>query len=239
MTDEEKAAADKAASEEEKDKKIGELGTQVENLTKGIASYRDEAKAATAAAKAASEAATQASAKLAEFQGLFEKKEKGVELSDAEEKKLAAYAQKHGLVSKADLDKDRAQAFQGQVKAFEDQAVAEFLESHPEYDDDDKWKEVMTEFGLYRQPTTLASYRNLLQRIHTDLSGVEAKDAEGKARAAIINRSKLSLGGGGATAGADEAEAKIDSLHKRYPHLSRDQIVERLSEIESLPARKK
>ncbi len=223
---------------DDKDEKIGKLTEQVENLTKGIASYRDEAKAATEAAKSASKVAEQATAKLAEFEGLFRKKESGAELTDDEEKKLAAYAQKHGLVSKADLEKQRAEGFQAQVKAYEDQAVAEFLESHPEYDDDDKWKEVMTEFALYRQPTTLSAYRALLQRIHTDLSGVERKEAEGRARAAIINRSKLGLGGGRQSASEDEAEAKIDALHKRYPHLSREQIVERLAEISSLPAKK-
>ena len=231
---------DPKAGEGQGDEKetIGKLTEQVENLTKGIASYRDEAKAATEAAKAASETAKQATAKLAEFEGLFRKKESGAELSDDEEKKLAAYAQKHGLVSKADLEKQRAEGFQAQVKAFEDQAVAEFLESHPEYDDDDQWKAVLTEFSLYRQPTTLAGYRSLLQRIHADLSGVEKKEAEGRARAAIINRSKLGLGGGRQSGAEDEAEAKIDSLHKRYPHLSRDQIVERLAEISSLPTKK-
>lgn len=239
MTEEEKATAAKEQAEKDKDEKIGKLGEQVENLTKGIASYRDEAKAATDAAKAASATATEASAKLAEFQGLFTKKESGKDLSDDEEKKLAAYAKKHGLVSKADLDQEKASAFQNQVKAFEDQAVAEFLENNPEYDDDEKWREVMTEFALYRQPTTLATYRALLSRIHADLSGSEKKEAEGRARAAIINRSKLGLGGGRQSGSEDEAEAKIEVLHKRYPHLSRELIVERLSEIEKLPTKEK
>jgi hypothetical protein len=224
---------------DEKDEQIGKLSQQVENLTKGIASYRDEAKAATEASKVASEAATRATNALSEFQNLFTKKEKGSELTDEEEKKLATYAQKHGLVSKADLDKQKNETFVAQVKAFEDQAVAEFLEANPEYDNDDKWKEVMGQFVLFRQPTTLAGYRAILQKIHKDISGDEKKDAEGRARAAIINRSKLGLGGGRQSNSADEAEAKIDSLHKRYPHLSRETIVERLSEIESLPSKKK
>jgi Mn-dependent DtxR family transcriptional regulator len=140
---------------ENKDEVIAKLNEQIENLNKGIATTRDEAKTAKAEAAKATETATQALTKLAEIEKIKDKKDDGVVLTPEEEKKLAAYAQKHGLVSKADLDAQRYQANAEAIKGYENQAVAEFLEKHPEYDDDDKWKEVMTEFGLYRQPTTL------------------------------------------------------------------------------------
>jgi hypothetical protein len=234
MTDEKKP--DEGA--DEKDKLIEKLNGQVENLNKGIGTYRDEAKAAKETADKATATAAEALAKLGEFEKLFQKKEAGVELTEEEEKKFAAYAKKNNLATKADIAAQRAEAQQGTVKAFEDQAVSEFLEQNPEYDDDEKWKEVMTEFALYRPPTTIAGYRALLNRIHKDLTKAAGDDAQARARAAIINRSKLGLGGGRQSASEDEAEAKIDALHKKYPHLSRDQIVERLSEIDKLPAKK-
>lgn len=233
------AQGNEIPEKDEKDKLIETLQGQVENLNKGIGTYREEAKVAKEAADKATKTATETLGRLNEFEGLFKKKEAGVELSEEEEKKFAAYAKKHGLATQADIAKQRVEAQQGSVKAFEDQAVAEFLEQNPEYDDDEKWKVVMTEFNLYKAPTTLAGYRALLNRVQKDLSKQAGDDAQARARAAIINRSKLGLGGGKQSASEDEAEARIDSLHKKYPHLTRDQIVERLSDIDKLPVKKK
>ena len=220
-------------------KGIEALQKQIENLNKGIASYRDEASTATKTAKEAAEAAKEATEKLNEFQTLFHKKENGADLTEDEEKKLQAFAQKHGLVSKSYLDKQQAEGFQAQVKDHENTAVSEFLKAHPEYDDDEKWKEVMKEFTLYRQPTTLEGYRSLLARIHKDVSKAEKNDAEGRARAAIINKSRLGLGGGGQGTSTDDTEAKIEQYQKRYPHLTREQIVDRLADVSALPTKKK
>jgi outer membrane murein-binding lipoprotein Lpp len=138
MADENKGGTENAP--ENKDEVIAKLNEQVENLEKGIASTRNEAKTAKAEAAKATEQATQALTKLAEIEKIQDKKDDGVTLTPEEEKKLAAYAQKHGLVSKADLEAERSQASADTIKGYENQAVAEFLEKHPEYDDDDKWK---------------------------------------------------------------------------------------------------
>lgn len=233
MTEEEKAAADAA-----KDEALKKANEQIENLNKGIAAIRDDAKASKEAAAEATKAATLATEKLAEFEKLNDKKDDGVVLTLEEEKKLEAYAKKHGLVGKADLDAERARVQGEAIKAHENQAVEEFLAKHPEYDADEKWKAVMTEFALYRQPTTKAAYSALLERIHKDLSGDTTKDAQAKARAEIINRNKLGLGGKSQGGTEDEAEAELDRLAKRYPNLTRDQILERLVEIKKLQTKK-
>lgn len=219
---------------QDKDETIAKLHEQVDNLNKGIAATRDEAKAAKEAAAEATKTATLATQKLAEFEKLNQKKDDGVSLTAEEEKKLEAYAKKHGLVGKADLEAERARVQGDQIKAYETQAVDEFLAKHPEYDADEKWKEVMTEFSLYRQPTTKTAYSALLERIHKDLSGVAEKDAAAKARADIINRNKLGLGGKSQSGSEDEAEAELDLLTKKYPNLTRDQIIERLVELKKL-----
>ena len=52
-----------------------------------------------------------------------------------------------------------------------------------------------------------------------------------------LNKGRLSLGGGSQGSSGDSSE-EIESLQKRYPKLSRDQIISRLSEIRSLYPKK-
>src|ERR1700709_2681817 len=87
-----------------KEDTIAKLTEQIENLNKGIATYRDEAKSAKDTAAKADQAATQAQSQLEELKKLGEKKDDGVKLTPAEEEKLAMFAKQQGLVSKADLD---------------------------------------------------------------------------------------------------------------------------------------
>lgn len=220
---------------EEAIKVLGESKTQIDNLNKGIATYRDEAKTAKEEAKTAVETAKTAQAAVEEFKKLLDKKDDGIKLTATEEEKFAAFAKKNGLVSQADMDKARGETFAANLKEVENNAVAEFLEQHPEYDDDEKWKEVLSQFGLYKQPTSLPAYRALLNRIYKDLNPADSKDARAKARAEIITRGKLGLGGGSQKTGADEAEAEVDEMLKKYPNLSREQIEARLAEVRSLP----
>jgi hypothetical protein len=79
----------------------------------------------------------------------------------------------------------------------------------------------------------------LLDRIHKDVSGVAEKDAAAKARADLINRSKLTVGGGSNRATENDAEAELDRLAKRYPNLTRDQILQQKAAINALPTKNK
>lgn len=215
-----------------RDEAMKKLSTQVENLTKGIASYRDEAQAATKVAAEAKAALEEA------------KKEKkpAVELDPKEEAKLKAWAEENGFVTKEALDAERVRIASENSKSVQTTAVAEFLEKHPEYDDDEKWKAVDAEFKLYKTPTSLPEFRNLLERIHKNLGGgsKDSDRAKAEAKAELIKRGRLNLGGGsqGGTEGSAN-EADIDKLQARYPNLSREQIEQRLAEIKSLyPAKK-
>lgn len=217
-----------------RDEAITKLQSQVENLTKGIAGYRDSAQKAEEAAKKTAE-------DFESFRKTHEKpKEKPVELSPEDEKKFKAFAEEHGFLSKDDLEAERSRIAAETSKAVSSQAVAEFLEKHPEYDDDEKWKLVDAEFSLYKTPTTIAGYRQLFEKVHNTLSGGKSKDSVAKAKAELINKSRLSLGGGsGSGAQPAETEAAFDELQKRYPNLSRDQIEARMKEIQQLYPDKK
>src|SRR6185436_16858296 len=118
-----------------RDEAMKKLEAQVDNLTKGIAMYRDEAQSATAAAKEAAEA----------LEALKTKKPE-VKLDPKDEEKFQAWAEKAGMVSKEDMTAERVRIAAESAKAVQNTAVTEFLEKHPEYDDDEKWKKVDEEF---------------------------------------------------------------------------------------------
>jgi hypothetical protein len=220
-------------------KVIGELKAHADDLNKGIATYRDSSKAAADEAKKATETANAALKKLDEFMKLNQKKEEGVKLSADEEAKFKAFAKEQGLVSKTDLQVNANAQFVEKLKEIENTAVGEFLEQHPEYDDDEKWKEIAEQFSLYKQPTTLQGYRALLGRIFKDVNPESGSGARAKARAEIINRQRLTIGGGNAKSGTEDADAEIERLQKKYPNLSREQIEETLTGVRSLPQRTK
>lgn len=238
MTEEEKqAAADaeaKAQAEAQTNETIKKLEDQVENLNKGIAASRDEAKKAIEAAKAATEALDQYK------QDRKNGDEPEVELSADEEKKFEAWAKANGVVTQAELAAEREKRASESAKDIASTAVSEFLEKHPEFDNDEAWAKVQEEFNLYKTPTDLAGYRKLLERVRKDLSGDDKETARARARAEISKRENLSKGGGGqgGTAGGSQ-EAEIDKLQDKYPNLSREQIEARLSEISSLYPKEK
>lgn len=215
---------------------FNKLKEQMDNLNKGIATYRDEAKAANDSAK---EIAT----KYEDLEKKFKEKENiddDENLTPEERKKFDAFARKSGFVTEKDLKSQEAKSQQENAKAMENQAVSEFLEKHPEYDDDEKWKEVMQEFNLYKTPANITGYRALLERVHKGLNPKARDTAKAEARADIINRSRLSLGGGSqGGAGEGGKDSDIDKLQARYPNLSRDQIETRLAEIDALAKAKK
>lgn len=225
---------------EEKDKEIADLKAQVDNLNKGLASTRDSEKGSKEEVAKTKAELDATKAKLAEAEkSVLEKKSPEIKLSTEEEKKFEALMKEKGLVTKSELDAERAKVFNESLKGMENQAVTEFLEKHKEYDDDKEWKKVEAEFALYRTPTTLQGFKSLLNRIHSDLSKDSEKTAEAKARAEIISKSRLGLGGGSQKTG-DEGSAKdIADLHKRYPNLSPEQIENRLLEIQKMYPTKK
>jgi hypothetical protein len=214
------------------DETIKKLNEQIENLNKGIATSRDEAKTATEAAKAATEALEQFKKEADEG------KKPEVELSPEDEKKFEAWAKANGVVTQAELQAERQKMAGDSAKNIQNQAVSDFLEKHPEYDDDEQWQKVQEEFNLYKTPADLAGYKKLLERVHKNLTGGDDKKerARAEARAEISRRDALKRGGGSqaAASGAADTEAAIDKMQERYPNLSRSQIESRLGEIKSL-----
>lgn len=209
------------------------LQTQIENLNKAIASTRGEAAAATKEAM--------------DFKVKYEALQKSLEeakksdtddLDEKELKKLEAFAKKTGLVTKEELDQQKVEAFQQSVKSAEDQAINEFLEANPEFNEDANWNKVKDEFKLYKQPTSLQGYRQLLAKIKKDLGGASSKEEGGnEVRAQLVKRDRLSLGGGSQKQAA--SEVTVEDLQKRYPNLSQAEIKARLDDINALYSDKK
>lgn len=217
---------------------IEKLQEQLENLNKGIASYRDKATASSEDAKAAREEARQAKEEASKIREAIDKAGKEeddknapkTELSKSDQEKLEAWAKSQGFVSKNDMEAERTRLFSENLKNVEAQAVEEFTKAHPELNNDQDWPKIKEQFALYKQPTSLTGYRQVLGRIHKDLYGAETTDA--KARAELRTRERLALGGGSQK--DEEVKGAIDDLQEKYPHLSRETIVEKLAEINSL-----
>lgn len=215
----------------DKDAIIESLKSQIENLNKGIATYRDEAKTALEAAKAANE---QVAGLMKEFKENNDK-DKDEPLSPEDQKKFEAWAKSKGVVTQEELATYKQNIASQSAKDVADTAVSQFLEAHPEYDDDIAWAKVQEEFVLYKTPVDLAGYKKLLEKIHKQLSGGDEDKTRAKVKAELKNKEHLSLGGRGkAGAGNEDTEARIDKLQERYPNLSRAQIEARLSEIDSI-----
>lgn len=214
-----------------RDEAIAKLTEQVGNLTKGIAGYRDEAQAATAAAKEAKEAAEAATKKATV---------PDVPLDPKKEAELQAWAEKQGFVSKEELAAERVRIAADASKHVQQTAVSEFLEKHPEYDDDEKWNALDEEFKLYKTPADINGYRKLLEKIHKDLGGggSDTDRARAEAKAELAKRSRLNLGGRGGGGSDIGNDADVDKLMAKYPNLSRDQIVARLAEVDALYPKK-
>jgi hypothetical protein len=229
-------------AEENKDNQVtpevlAKMQGQIDNLNQGIASTRDENK--------------NLKSNYDKLQGDYDtlktsiesSKEEPIEeivLNPEDEKRLEAWAKQKGFVSKEDLSVERQKMNLDTIKSYESQAVSEFLEKHKEYDTDENWQKILSEFSLYRQPTSLDGYRKLLNKIHQGLSGGITKGIEeGRSKAKIeeIQKGRLSLGGGHQGSALNN-EQDIENLQKRYPNLSREQILERLSEIGSLYPKK-
>ena len=215
---------------------VVKLQEQIENLNKGIASYRDEA-------NSYKENYTKLQQDLEELKGSLKSEDEDdnkVNLNPEDEKRLEAWAKQKGFVSQNEFQAERQKIQQDSIKNVETQAVSQFLEKNPEYDNDEKWQEVLREFQLYRQPTSLDAYSKLLNRIHNDLSGGIRKAEEGgrvKEKIETHIKGRLSLGGGHQGSPSDN-DKDVDNLQKRYPNLSRDEIRTRLSELESLYPKK-
>lgn len=219
---------------------ITKLETQVENLNKGIATTRDESKAAIEAAKTA----TLALENYVKENPTKKPDANETKLSAEEEKKFEAWAKANGVVTQTDLDAERMRIANDSNKSFQSQAVSEFLETHPEYDSDEEWEKVQAEFNLYKTPGDLAGYRKLLDKIHKEMNPgsktTDTEDAKAAVRADIAKREALKRGGGGNQGGNGENDAEIDKMQSRYPNLTREQIVTRLSEVRNLfPPEKK
>ncbi len=203
------------------------LQESVANLTKGIASYRDETQEANKRAESAEKIAK-------ELQEVLDAtKEDDVNITKEDQEKLDTWAKKQGYVTKGELETERLKISQDSYKQIESQAVSEFLEKHSEYDNDENWSKLKAEFSQYKTPDNLQGYRNILNKIHKDLNGdSKIEDAKAAAKAELINKGRLSLGGGSQKGSSDEQT--IENLQKRYPNLSKEQILERKAQIDAL-----
>lgn len=223
---------------------IAELKTQIDNLNQGIATYRDETKSSKEEIKSLKETNESLSKDFNDLKTSLENpednEEKEIVLNPEDEKKLESWAKNKGFVSKDELAVEKQKINLEAIKSYENQAVGEFLEKHPEYDTDENWQKILSEFSMYRQPVSVDGYRKLLNKIHDGLSGnVTKARQDGKTQVKIEehNKGRLSLGGGNQSSG-NENNQDIDNLQKRYPNLSREQIEDRLSEIGSLYTKK-
>lgn len=211
------------------------LEEQVGNLNKGIATYRDEAQKYKTDYEAVQK-------KLTELEGKADPDpdEPEVVLDPEEQKKLDAWAKQKGYVTNEALEAEKNKLRQEGQKSVESQAVSEFLEKHPEYDQDQNWERITAEFSWYKTPNTLDGYRKLLNKIHADVTGSTKnarEDGKAQARAELNRNQRLTLGGGG-QGGPSAEDVEIEAMAKKYPKLSRDQIEDRLSEIRSLYPKK-
>lgn len=212
---------------------IEDLQKQIENLNKGIATYRDDAKKAIERAeKAEAEAKAVAEAVKAKKD---DDGEDLVPLSPDDQKRLEAWAKLQGFATKEEILEERQRIQAETLRTIESQAIDEFLAQHSEYNDDAKWDELKKEFAQYKQPTTLAEYRRILNKAHKELN--PSDDGAARARAEIETRRRLGLGGGSQR--SDDGEMTAEKLAERYPRLSKEQIESRLKEIKSIYSDKK
>lgn len=218
---------------------LEDLQKQIENLNKGIATYRQEAKAAKEEAAIAKKEALDLKKNLDAAVNAKQDAD-GDEiapLSKEDQKRLEKWAKQQGFATKEELIQERQRIQGDTIQSIENTAVEEFLKQHPEYDDDEKWKKLKKEFDQYKQPTSLSEYRRILTRIHKDLNP-DSDEAKAKALAELEIKKRLGLGGGHQPSG-EKGGDELENLQKKYPRLSKEQILSRLSEIRSLYPDKK
>lgn len=217
---------------------VEELKTQIENLNKGIAKYRDDAGKTAKEAAESKSAAAAATAKVAELEKLIndskepDDEKTPVKLNPDDEKRLQQWAKDNNFVTKEELDKERTRLQADTLRNIETQAVDEFLARHSQYRDEKEFAKIKEQFALYKQPTSLTGYRTVLNKIHSELKGDD--DSAARARAQIEQRKRLALGGGGTGKDDSDLKEQMDDYRERYPHLSEETIITRLTEINDL-----
>lgn len=226
-------------STENQEPTVEKLQEQIDNLNKGIATYRDDASNSKAAVAAKEAELTQVrkdleEAKKARNDDDDDGKKREVKLNPQDQEKLDAWAKENGFVTKKEMEDQKLEIFNASIKNIEGQAIDEFLKQHPQYDKDEEWAKVKEQFELYKTPQSLSGYRQLLNKIHKELY---PEDAAAKARAELETKNRLGLGG--RTQKSEGGEETIESLQAKYPRLSRDQIETRLKEIKAIYKDKK
>lgn len=228
-------------SEENPEVTVEKLQEQIDNLNKGIATYRGESKVSKAEVARITKESTEKieglEKKIKEISGDDDdNKKKEVKLNPKDQEKLEAWAKEQGFVTKKEMDEQKLEIFNASLKNIESQAIDEFLKSHPIYDKDEEWAKIKEQFDLYKTPTSLSGYRQLLAKIHKELNPNDEGSA--KARAEIEKKQRLGLGGGNQK-GLEGGAETIESLQAKYPRLSRAQIEARVGELNALYKDKK
>lgn len=219
---------------------VEELSEQIKNLNGGIAKYRDEAASAKKEAVEAKAEAARASENAKKVNDAIEsakddsEDDKEIVLAPSDQKKLESWAKAQGFVTKVEAEQERLRLQADTIRNIETQAVEEFLNKFPKYREEAEFAKIKEQFALYKQPTSLTGYRNVLSKIYKEVHGDD--DAAARARAAIDNRKRLALGGGGTGKDDSDIKAQLDDYREKYPHLSEEQIISRLTEINDLSA---
>jgi chromosome segregation ATPase len=212
-------------------KEIEALRENQSNLNKGIASQRDTIKSKE----------TEITELREKIQNLEKNpnEDKKSELSE-EEIKFEKYIKDKGYMTKKEFELEEAKKTSNRHSQIQGSAIKEFLTKYPQYDSDEAWSEVDKQFALYKTPTTLDGYRDILNKIHKDIgSGIESQNAHARAKANLENNSRLSKSGGFDKGGMpDDEESKIEALKKKYPRLDEATIKSKLDEINAIYEKK-
>jgi len=213
---------------------VEKLQQQVDNLNKGIATYRDDAQKSKAdivrITKESSDKIVELEKKIQDISDNDDDTKEEVKLNPKDQEKLEAWAKKQGFVTKVDMEAQKAEITNASIKGVESQAIDEFLKTYPIYDKDEEWNKVKVQFELYKTPTSLTGYRQLLSKIHKELN--PGDDGSARARAEIEKKNRLGLGGGNQK--GNDGDDTLESLQIKYPRLSKNQIETRLAELKAI-----
>lgn len=232
MSDENPKDGNQASSPEltEALEEITKLKEQTENLTKGIAKYRDESQESKQLLNETLEDNRNLHAKI---EGLSSgDNDEDIDLSPDDEKRLQAYMKKQGFMTKEELEIQKREDKQKTQKQIQEESLNRFLEKNPNLkDDDDAWKKFASEFKRYVAPTSADGYDKLFSEVKDKVMPKTEEEDNTNTGAGTTEKKHLSFGGGSSP---QKKDTKIEDLKNKYPSLSKDQITERLSEIDEI-----
>ena len=129
---------------------------------------------------------------------------------DAEEiERLDKFLKVKGYVKKGDIQATQQEDIEGE-------ALSTFMDTHPEYDDDDLWAKFREESRFYARPTEMKPsesrkwYKTLFSKIHNSISG----DSSSKTSQKEISKKKDTIKRAGVGADKGGGTTKVTSSKK-------------------------